>query len=101
MLRTFYYLTQVPFIYCFSEPVEFWHFIGNSNITLLNKLIMIVKVKTPGTDEKEWENPRAPENTSDDRDKEQLIRQFKEAKRRKDNLSTEEPKKEETEKKDI
>nr|WP_294793879.1 hypothetical protein [uncultured Mucilaginibacter sp.] len=62
---------------------------------------MIVKVKTPGADEKEWENPRAPENTADDRDKEQLIRQFKEAKRRKDNLSTEEPKKEENEKKDI
>jgi len=52
---------------------------------------MVVKVKTPGTDEKEWENPQAPEKTSDDRDKEQLIRQFKEAKRRKDNLSTNEP----------
>ncbi len=58
---------------------------------------MVVKVKTPDTGEKEWDNPRAPENTSDDRDKEQLIRQFKEAKRRKDNLSTEEPDNEETE----
>ncbi len=55
---------------------------------------MVVKVKNPGTDEKEWENPQAPEKTSDDRDKEQLIRQFKESKRRKDNLSTEEPKEE-------
>lgn len=62
---------------------------------------MIVKVKTPDTSEKEWENPRAPENTSDDRDKEQLIRQFKEAKRRKDNLSTEEPDKEEKKNEDI
>jgi len=62
---------------------------------------MVVKVKTPDTGEKEWENPQAPEKTSDDRDKEQLIRQFKEAKRRKDNLSTEEPKKEETKKEDI
>ena len=52
---------------------------------------MVVKVNSPDEDEKEWENPQAPEMTSDDRDKEQLIRQFKEAKRRKDNLSTEEP----------
>ncbi len=57
---------------------------------------MIVKVKNPDANDKEWENPRAPENTSDDRDKEQLIRQFKEAKRRKDNLSTEEPNNEDT-----
>lgn len=57
---------------------------------------MVVRVKNPGTDEKEWENPQAPEKTSDDRDKEQLIRQFKEAKRRKDNLSTDEPNEEET-----
>jgi hypothetical protein len=62
---------------------------------------MVVKVKNPDAGEKEWENPRAPENTSDDRDKEQLIRQFKEAKRRKDNLSTEEPNEEKTENKDI
>ena len=52
---------------------------------------MVVKVNTPEDDEKEWENPQTPANTSDDRDKEQLIRQFKEAKRRKDNLSTEGP----------
>jgi hypothetical protein len=62
---------------------------------------MVVKVKAPDAGEKEWENPRAPENTSDDRDKEQLIRQFKEAKRRKDNLSTEEPDEEKTKKEDI
>jgi len=38
-------------------------------------------------DEKEWENPLNPEMTSDDRDREQLLRQYKEAKRRKDNLT--------------
>lgn len=37
--------------------------------------------------EKEWENPAAPALSSDDRDKEQLLRQYKEAKRRKDNLT--------------
>ena len=39
------------------------------------------------SEEKEWENPVEPTNTSDDRDKEQLLRQYKEAKRRKDNLT--------------
>jgi hypothetical protein len=48
---------------------------------------MIVDKKIKQTDEKEWENPAAPEKPSDDRDKEQIIRQFKEAKRRHDNLS--------------
>jgi len=43
-------------------------------------------------EEKEWENPADPANVSDDRDKEQLLRQYKEAKRRKDNLTTEEDK---------
>jgi len=45
--------------------------------------------------EKEWENPADPAMTSDDRDKEQLLRQYKEAKRRKDNLTTEEDETEE------
>jgi len=45
------------------------------------------KKKVPETEEKEWENPVEPANTSDDRDKEQLLRQYKEAKRRKDNLT--------------
>ncbi|MDF2433756.1 MAG: hypothetical protein JWP44_3387 [Mucilaginibacter sp.] len=40
--------------------------------------------------EKEWENPVDPAKSSDERDKEQLLRQYKEAKRRKDNLTTEE-----------
>jgi len=37
--------------------------------------------------EKEWENPVDPTKSSDERDKEQLLRQYKEAKRRKDNLT--------------
>ena len=40
------------------------------------------------SEEKEWENPVDPAMTSDERDKEQLLRQYKEAKRRKDNLTT-------------
>ena len=42
-----------------------------------------------GSGEKQWENPTNPASTSDDRDKEQLLRQYKEAKRRKNNLTTE------------
>jgi len=40
-------------------------------------------------EEKEWENPLNPTQTSDERDKEQLLRQYKEAKRRKNNLTEE------------
>jgi hypothetical protein len=47
------------------------------------------KKKVPEGDEKEWENPVDPAKTSDERDKEQLLRQYKEAKRRKDNLTEE------------
>ena len=43
--------------------------------------------KSTGSDEQEWENPLDPENPSDQRDQEQVIRQYKEAKRRKDNLT--------------
>ncbi len=45
------------------------------------------KKKVPDSVEKEWQNPVNPAMTSDDRDKEQLLRQYKEAKRRKDNLT--------------
>jgi hypothetical protein len=45
------------------------------------------KKKTQGNEEQEWENPQNPELPSDERDKEQIIRQYKEAKRRKDNLT--------------
>ncbi len=45
------------------------------------------KKKTQGSEEQKWENPQDPELPSDERDKEQIIRQYKEAKRRKDNLT--------------
>ncbi|TSD67884.1 hypothetical protein FFF34_011000 [Inquilinus sp. KBS0705] len=49
---------------------------------------MVIDKKTENMgEEKEWENPSAPEKTSDERDKEQILRQYKEAKRRHDNLS--------------
>ncbi|MBW4890998.1 hypothetical protein KXQ82_14820 [Mucilaginibacter sp. HMF5004] len=40
-------------------------------------------------EEKEWENPKDPEAPSDQRDKEQIERQLKEAERRKENLTPE------------
>jgi hypothetical protein len=48
------------------------------------------KKTTVKEDEKEWENPVEPAKTSDERDEEQLLRQYKEAKRRKDNLTEDE-----------
>ena len=48
------------------------------------------KKTTVKEDEKEWENPVEPTKTSDERDQEQLLRQYKEAKRRKDNLTEDE-----------
>jgi hypothetical protein len=48
------------------------------------------KKTTVKEDEKEWENPVEPTKTSDERDEEQLLRQYKEAKRRKDNLTEDE-----------
>jgi len=49
---------------------------------------MVIDEKTENTgEEKEWDNPLAPERTADERDKEQLVRQYKEAKRRHDNLT--------------
>lgn len=49
----------------------------------------MVIVKKPGQQaaEKEWEDPLNPEAPGDARDKEQVQRQYKEAKRRHDNLS--------------
>jgi hypothetical protein len=52
--------------------------------------------KNRGSEEKEWENPANPAMTSDERDKEQLLRQYKEAKRRKNNLTTEDNKTDKT-----
>jgi len=60
----------------------------------MHKPMPAAKKGEKGHEEKEWENPVDPINTTDDRDKEQLLRQYKEAKRRKDNLTTEEDRKE-------
>lgn len=49
--------------------------------------MVIVKKKNKTSDEQEWENPQNPEEPSDARDKEQILRQYEEAKRRKDNLT--------------
>jgi hypothetical protein len=43
------------------------------------------KIIAPG--EQQWENPLDPLKPSDARDKEQIERQYREAKRRKDNLT--------------
>jgi hypothetical protein len=43
--------------------------------------------KNRESEEQEWENPRDPGEPSDARDKEQVVRQYEEAKRRKDNLT--------------
>ena len=50
---------------------------------------MVIKkeIINPDEKEKEWENPIDPTKSTDERDKEQLLRQYKEAKRRKDNLT--------------
>ena len=50
---------------------------------------MVIKkeVINPDEKEKEWENPVDPTKSTDERDKEQLLRQYKEAKRRKGNLT--------------
>ena len=50
-------------------------------------MVIIDKKIQPEEKEKEWENPIEPTHSSDERDKEQLLRQYKEAKRRKDNLT--------------
>ena len=60
------------------------------------QLIMPDNKKGRIEEEKEWENPVNPTQPSDERDKEQLLRQYKEAKRRKNNLTDED----QTEKKD-
>ena len=60
----------------------------NWNSTYQTEVKMSIDKKTEKAgEEKEWENPQAPEKTSDERDREQLARQYKEAKRRHDNLS--------------
>ena len=50
-------------------------------------MVIIDKKIQPEEKEKEWENPVDPTKSTDERDKEQLLRQYKEAKRRKGNLT--------------
>jgi hypothetical protein len=50
-------------------------------------MVINKKIINPEEKEKEWENPIDPTKSTDERDKEQLLRQYKEAKRRKDNLT--------------
>jgi hypothetical protein len=54
------------------------------------------KDKPEQEEEKQWENPLNPEKPADSREDEQLLRQFKEAKRRKDNLTDDEEETEHT-----
>jgi hypothetical protein len=47
----------------------------------------VAKKPVRQAEEKQWENPLNPEKPGDARDQEQLQRQYKEAKRRHDNLT--------------
>lgn len=51
--------------------------------------MVIAKKDDQKVEEQKWENPSNPEKPGDARDEEQLLRQYKEAKRRKDNLTEE------------
>jgi len=55
--------------------------------TLSNVAEMETKKQPVKEEEKEWENPVEPTKTTDPRDQEQLLRQYNEAKRRKENLT--------------
>ena len=58
--------------------------------TIRNSVMIFEEEKKPeDAKEKVWENPADPKQVTDERDKEQLLRQYKEAKRRHDNLSEE------------
>jgi hypothetical protein len=62
----------------------FWHCIG---ITLIKYADMVIDKNNAENAEQEWENPMNPEKPTDERDKEQVVRQYKEAKRLKNNLT--------------
>jgi hypothetical protein len=48
---------------------------------------MVIDKNNQKNPEQEWENPMNPEKPTDERDKEQVVRQYKEAKRLKNNLT--------------
>jgi hypothetical protein len=53
-------------------------------------MVVVNKIKIPNEEQQngqDWANPADPEQAEDQRDVEQLIRQKKEAERRKNNLS--------------
>ncbi|OKS87934.1 hypothetical protein [Mucilaginibacter polytrichastri] len=49
--------------------------------------MIVIKTDNQENVKQEWENPMNPEKPSDERDKEQVARQYTEAKRRKNNLT--------------
>lgn len=49
--------------------------------------MVVIEKNNQDNAEQEWENPLNPEEPTDERRKEQVVRQYKEAKRRKDNLT--------------
>ena len=64
-----------------------WFFGTKLEYILPNGDIMAIEKKPEApAEEKEWENPVAPEKPADHREEEQLERQMREAKRRHDNL---------------
>ena len=58
--------------------------------------MVIDKKKDQKVEQLQWENPSNPDKPADERDREQLLRQYKEAQRRKDNLTDNNETKEET-----
>ena len=62
-----------------------WHKIGIISDIIVD--MVAGKKKKTESEDQEWEDPLDPENPSDARDKEQIERQYREAKRRKDNLT--------------
>ena len=56
-------------------------------MVVVNKIKVPSELKDGETEKKDWDNPSNPENAEDERDMEQLLRQKKEAERRKNNLS--------------
>ncbi|WP_207427985.1 hypothetical protein [Pedobacter sp. SYSU D00535] len=56
-------------------------------MVVVNKIKVPKEFKDGAPEDKDWDNPTDPEHAEDERDAEQLIRQKREAERRKNNLS--------------
>lgn len=56
-------------------------------VLLISRKQVMTTKKTGVDEEKNWENPVDPEKPVDKRDAEKIVRQQKEAKRRKENLT--------------